>query len=594
MEQTTTPAADRLDSARAAYANKDWAEAERLAREAADAEPGSGAAAALLVQALLRGGNSKQAGEETKRLAVNAQDVPAEAYADLGAACLVANRLEDGRSWLTRALRHDPNDDDALQNLGACEFKAGRKERAAKILGELVRRKPDLRDARLNLIAVLMDTSQLDAAKRQCELALERRPDDMEVRFRRASVCYQLGELDQSLADCDAAIADKPDHVTAHTLRGSNLLTLGRKDEAGDAYEKACQLSPGAAAALRAIIEHRLLDDDRREALIRRADEVANNLGFRQRCELEFACGRAREQDGEMNEAHRRYAAANALAARIFPYKPEETDMLVDRLLDLDARHDAVNPSEPNGPRPIFVVGLPRSGTSLTEQILSSHSEVTGCGESLLIGQLARKHRLLADPGPEGADREAALAAFAEDYVWRMSEIAEGRPRFVDKMPANFQYIGLLARAFPNAPIIHTQRDLRDVVVSAWVRFFPAGLSWTYAWDRAAHYFTTHDRLMEAWEERRPGRVHHVRYETLVSEPRETVEALLAYCGLDWEDAVLAHQDNKRPVRTASVEQVRRPINTRSIGGWEKHKPFMRPFLDRYDADTNTMRRDGG
>ncbi|MBA4801325.1 MAG: sulfotransferase [Euryhalocaulis sp.] len=510
--------------------------------------------------------------------------------ATLGAASLFTGNVDRAEPWLARAVAAHPGDLSALHNLGACKAFKKDREQAALIFREVLAANPAATNSRHSLVAILTEMGRHAEAAQQCTAGLVHAPDDAVLLMSRATARYQLADFEGSLADCEAALQHDPSRVAALALMGSNLLTLGDREGAADAYARACRMDPSATGALRSLVENKLLDNGRLKPLLDRVESAKARFSSRQLCEFNFAKGRVLEKAGNLTSAHKCYADANALAAEIFPYIPSRIDALKSTMLSLDELAAAMPAPSGGRPGPIFVIGLPRSGTSLVEQILSSHSSVAGCGETLAVRESAYKSGLLVKDALPRTIRADAIGRFAENYIAAMESAAKGKPFFVDKMPANFQFAGLIARAFPDAPILHCTRDLRDIAVSAYTRFFPSGLSWTYSWRAITHYFAMHRALMDEWERRHPGRIRQVSYSSLVTDPDAAVRGLLEHCGLPWEEAALTPHRNARPVRTASVEQVRQPIHAGAIGGWRPHAPYMAGFLDRYDAASNSVK----
>jgi len=235
--------------------------------------------------------------------------------------------------------------------------------------------------------------------------------------------------------------------------------------------------------------------------------------------------------------------------------------------------------------RPVFIVGLPRSGTTLTEQVLASHSQVFGAGELRYARDAfqALPRVLSGDAEPLACLRRlerASAGRVAEEYLERLARLHATTPRVVDKMPDNYLYLGLLATLFPRAPLIHCRRDLRDVAVSCWMTNFQQ-IRWSFDTGHIAARFHDYRRLMEHWQQVLPVPLLEIDYEETVADLEGVARRLLAFCGLEWEPACLAFHQTQRPVRTASVAQVREPIYRRSVARWKHYENALGELFAR-------------
>ena len=296
--------------------------------------------------------------------------------------------------------------------------------------------------------------------------------------------------------------------------------------------------------------------------------------------EIGFALGGALDALGRYDEAFAAYARANQAAqAAAHPshrYDRAAQERLVDALIAL--------PPAPTGDgwSPLFVCGMFRSGSTLVEQILSRHSRVIKGGELEILPALVET-RLQPYPDALAVASPDQLAALRDAYLGEVRTLFPQADMLTDKRPDNFLHIGLIKHLFPSARIVHTTRSLRDTMLSVWFLHFDDSVRYGHALDDIVHWFGQYRRLMAHWRSLYGGDIHDIAYEDVVGDPRETIAALLGFCGLDWEDAVLAEQGADDVVRTASVWQVRQPLHGRSAGRWRNYARHFAPFVEQLD-----------
>ncbi|MGH6933125.1 MAG: sulfotransferase family protein, partial [Dongiaceae bacterium] len=321
-----------------------------------------------------------------------------------------------------------------------------------------------------------------------------------------------------------------------------------------------------------------------------KARQLANSpeLPDRQRAQLHFMLGQAADAAGDSDAAFNHLSAGNSLRRKNLLDAGQfyDKDIIANWFEELIARFNPEFFSRHAGRAgdselPVFVVGMPRSGTTLTEQILAGHPRVFGAGE---LGDLERIATGLAPTGRKGdmitadipADR---LAHAANDFLAVLRGLAPTADRVIDKNPSNFTYLGLIAVLFPRARVIHCRRDPRDIALSCYMQNFRLGKPWSYDLDHAAHYFRQYHRLMAHWRTVLPVPMLEVTYESMVDDPEAWARRLIEFCGLEWDPAVLDYHRLDRPVFTASVRQVRQPIYKGSAGKWRRYRRHLAPFI---------------
>jgi tetratricopeptide (TPR) repeat protein len=382
-----------------------------------------------------------------------------------------------------------------------------------------------------------------------------------------------------------------PDDPDSHINLANALQEHGHLAQARDASARLLALHPTDAQAWSIHVGLKTFaaadpELDRMEALL--AVPAASDEAQRDnRIVLEFALGKAWMDVGDVDRAFEHLSRANRLKRETFDYDVRGD---AQRLAAIPGGVDRLKPllSGPGDPSelPIFVVGMPRSGTTLVEQILASHPDVSAGGE------LAAFHHAVSDSGlsrrrPQSAMRSVEpMTSFdpstlGRAYLHRVAPLAKGKRRLVDKLPGNFEYIGLIALALPNARIIHCRRDPRDVGLSCYATRFVSAKPYAYDLLELGQYYRAYAGLMDRWRAALPPRqILDVQYEDIVADLEGETRRLLAFCGLPWDEACLRFHETRRPVRTASVNQVRRQLYGDSCGRWRAYESHLRPLID--------------
>ena len=473
---------------------------------------------------------------------------------------------------------------EALMALASRLRAAGRAEAAAEAYRRLLAIRPDLPDSWFNLALMERQAGRFAAALDAYDEAVRRGVSGPEEAWLNRGVIHadDLGRPDLALQDLEAALAIAPDWLPALLNLGNLHEDMGRREAAAEAYAQVLAVAPGHPVAMaRAAGLARLTGPDDpviatlRSALSRPGMDVAD------RAELGFALGRALDQVGAYDDAFAAYAAANSASRAIDPegarYDRAGHERFIDSLIAAFAEPAAAVADV--GAPPVFICGLFRSGSTLVEQIMAGHSRVTGGGELGLVPGLARAvagyPQALAGAGPE---------VFAQLRGLYLGGLKTARPQadvVTDKRPDNFLHIGLIKAMFPSARIVHTVREPLDVILSNWFLHLDRSMGHALDLGDLAHWHGQYVRLMRHWKTLYPD-ILDLDYDALVVEPRPAIERLLAYCGLDWEAAVLDFHKAAAPVRTASVWQVREPLYRRSSGRWrhyERHLDGVRAAL---------------
>lgn len=477
--------------------------------------------------------------------------------------------------------------------LGIAAAEAGQIAKAVPLIEAAVEREPKpehLAQLAKLLILLRRDGEAADAAVRAMAMA----PDDPLTLDTIGCVLVRLGRHEEAIAPFTAAVATEPDNLEyRYNLAAANGFT-GRVDEARTHYEEILGESPGNARAHYAVaILSRQTDQanhvPRLQAALAAADRPEDVL------RIKYALAKELEDIERPAEAFHHLFEANATHKRAIRYEFAQDAAIFDAIEALFGTGEkSIVPGAGNADAsPIFVVGMPRTGTTLVDRILSSHRDVGSAGElqamPLAVKRLAgTSSRTVIDPATVMASGDVDPAAIGDSYLSQASHHRpSGAMRFTDKLPANFLYIGHIARALPNAPIVCLRRNPMDTVWSNYKNLFASQSAYyAYSYDLmdTARYYTRFDRLMGLWEKLFPGRVLQLSYEQLVADQQGQTRRLLKHCGLEWDEACLSFHQNSAAVATPSAAQVRRPLNADAVGKWRSHEEALRPVAAWLEA----------
>ncbi|MWD29418.1 tetratricopeptide repeat protein [Aquicoccus sp. SCR17] len=506
----------------------------------------------------------------------------ADAGHNLIRALVSSGRLREAGNAADTLLKRHADDPELWYLRGLVANAAGDTQGCEAALDRAARLSP--RDHRIPLLrgTALFEGGYSAAAVAALEEARQLAPRDPETLVQLSQPLGHLNRHDEALEAVEAALAAAPTDLDALRRRAVLLNEMGRGDEARAAWTAALEAAPEDVPALCALVS--LQRGEANAALQPRLRALHDRLpkGHPDRVELAFALARIADQQGDAAAMAEWLAEANAADARLRPFSIPEARAEFDRItaaFPVGGPLPDPAPTDSTLPRPIFVLGMMRSGTTLCEQILSAHPEVYGAGERNASARILGRHTHEGTP----FDREAA-ADFAQAYRAELPDMPAGTRAFVDKMPANYRLIGYLLTAFPEAVIIHMARDPRDVALSIWRNRFPAGaLAFTADQAALAEVTNLYRRYMNHWHAAFPGRVHDLTYEGLVADVESGSRQLAEWAGLDWVEDMAAPERNRGAVRTASVNQVREGVHSRSVASWRKHREMMAPFLAGLD-----------
>ena len=493
--------------------------------------------------------------------------------------------LDVAERLLRARLRERPTDVPAIRMMAELAGRLGRYRDAEALLRRALELAPDFDAARANYVTMLHRQSKFDAALTEADRLITGDPGNGGYLTLKAAVLVRTGGYDEAIALYRRVLDRLPDQARLWISLGHVQKTVGDQAAAIASYRRAVAIDDTLGDGWWSLANLKTVRfDDADVAAMRAALPRATDPA--DRYHLDFALGKALEDRGDYAASFAHYAEGNRRRRAERPYDPQLATAHADRARTLlnTAAFAARRGGHP-ARDPIFVVGLPRAGSTLIEQILASHSEVEGTMELPDIGTIAHD---LAGRG-KGADasylpRLLALTpaerhALGQRYLdGTRVQRKTGRPRFVDKMPNNFAHLGLIHLILPNAVVIDARRHPMANGFSAFKQHFARGQGFTYDLGDIGRYYRDYVGLMTHYDAVLPGRVHRVIHEDLVADPDATIRALLAHCGLAFEPACLAFHATERPVRTASSEQVRRPITTEALDQWQHYAAWLGPL----------------
>lgn len=512
---------------------------------------------------------------------------------------LIDNRIGVAEAVLKEYLKQHPTDVAGIRMLAEVAARLGRYPDAEALLQRCLQLSPSFTPARHNLAFVQHRLNKSADALTHLDVLLARDARNPAYRNLRAAILSRIGEYEAAIDLYRAVLADYPQQAKVWMSFGHALKTAGRQDEAVQAYRKAVEYMPQLGEAYWSLANLKTFRFSDTDVAAMQAQLQRKDLSIEDRFHFEFALGKSHEDGKLYDSSFQHYRSANELRRSVIRYDAKDTTELVRRSKALFTRDFFVQ-REHHGclaPDPIFIVGLPRAGSTLVEQILATHPQVEGTMELPDLISIARDlsgRSRSSDPSqyPEilASLAPAQLRQLGERYLeqTRIQRKTE-RPFFIDKMPNNWAYVGLIHLILPNAKIVDARRHPLGCCFSAYKQHFARGQHYTYDLRELGWYYRDYVELAAHIDAVLPGRVHRVIYETMVDDTEREIRRLLDYCALDFDERCLRFYENERAVRTASSEQVRRPIYREGVEQWRHYEAWLDPLqqalgpvLDRY------------
>lgn len=528
-------------------------------------------------------GNFEKA-EELYTRAIALTENYADAIANIGSLHLARGQMEEARRDTEKAIALNPNHAEAQYNYGLLNRLEGKNMEAGQALEKAVNIKPNYVNAYLELGRVLDDMGSYDQSARCYEEALKYEPASAKVKNSKAQSLMHQNNAEEAEALLTSLVDTEAANPMTYTVLGTAKRARGDLEGAVEMFKKALELAPNLPAAYQGLAQTEKmsgLDEERVQQLRQRLDSEQTNP--KQKSALHFSLGKIFDDAEHYDDAFTHFTQGNDLAK--VEYDPKKEEERVDALIETYSKEffESFEPRGDDSEQPVFIVGMPRSGTTLTEQIVASHGRVYGAGELSYFPQAAaiRIRQLTGGlPHPEGVKelKPQALANLAKGFLSPLEEKAGDALRITDKMPANTFNLGLVALVFPNARVIHCQRNPLDTCLSCFFQNFRVGQSFSYNLENLGHYYRQYLRLMAHWRETLPLRLYESKYEALVENQEAESRKLIDFVGLEWDDHCLEFYENSRSIYTASVWQVRQPIYSSSKERWRNYDRHIAPL----------------
>ena len=505
----------------------------------------------------------------------------AEAYNSIGVALQYQAHLAAAIKTYVTACTLKPDYAEAYYNMGHAYHQLGKLEDALAAYNKAITINPNYAQAYNNMGVTLHEQGQVAKAIDVFKNALSIRPDYAEAYFNLGNALKQQSKLKGAIQAYTTALTFNPGHVKACNNMGVTYKEQGNLEGARQAFIKALAIEPTHAEAHRSLsgmLKYKP-DDDQIKTVSSLLE--SSQLNDPDRCALSYAYAKMNEDIGELSKAFDHYVIGGKLKKKLLAYDFSQDEDLFERLKLTSPtikKFALDNIEDKTSHTPIFILGMPRSGTTLVEQIISSHSNVTGAGELAYASNFGSG----LIQGLVSANAET-VKDFRHKYLTELKTKANGRRFVTDKMPQNFKLIALICASFPEAKIIHVQRNAAATCWSNFKHFFSSnGLGYSYTLRDTIKYYKLYLDLMDYWNLNFPGRIYSLNYDKLTENQEVETRQLIQHIGLNWEDACLSPEDNKRSVRTASNQQIRKKVYKGSSEAWKKFEPFLSDVFDEY------------
>ena len=508
------------------------------------------------------------------------------AYSNRGNALQKLGQLEAAMKSYDKAIQIEPEFANAYSNRGTALHDLGQLKEAMKSYDKAIQIKPDYAEA-FNARGTALDAlGQWKAAVKSFEKAIQLKPDYADAYYNRGTALQKLGRLEDAMTSYDKAIQIRPDFVKAYSNRGNALQELGQLEAAMKSYDQAIQIKPDFAKAYHYLsMLKEFQPNDARIGLMQRLlkDLEPGELDHMHLC---FALAKAYEDLGEYDKSFDYLEKGNRLHKKELNYNIDHDRDLITRIRGIFTADNQALEVAPDGNtsiQPLFIVGMPRSGTSLVEQILASHSKVYGAGELKSVGTLLAP--ILSNRSDQNASREwrqltrNELKRIHDGYLEKLTALKVPEKIITDKMPLNFRWIGFILSAFPEAKIVHLNRDPRATCWSLYKHYFKKSNGYADDLEDLAEFYNLYTELMSFWRERFPNAIYDLCYEDLTKNQEQETRKLLKYCDLQWEEQCLDFHLTKRTVQTMSAAQTRKKMYQGSSEAWRNYAEHLQPLI---------------
>jgi len=491
----------------------------------------------------------------------------------------VDGKHDEARNLVKSVLREDPDNVDALNLMGGIRIAQGAHNDAEAFFRRAVVIAPDFAVAWSNLGASLREQGNFEEAVEALERALSLEPGNVEWHSYLGTMLLVWGKEERALASFEAALAIQPELAGALHSKGHVLKTMGKQDDAIRAYRAAASARPELGEIYWSLANLKTFGFEPEEVEFMQSQLDSAELTDESRLHFHYSLGKHFEDQEDYPKAFEHYTQGGDIKRANVSYDPVEFDVQTDKIIETFTPEFFEERASfgYSDPAPILIVGLPRSGSTLIEQILSSHSQVDGTAELSDLMTLAYQTKLnrfdnLTYPASLMDMDADSVEDIGKEYIDGTFHHRKGAPFFCDKMPNNFSHIGFLHLILPNAKVIDARRHPLDSCFGTFKQLFAKGQPFSYDFFDLGQYYNCYIRLMEHWDHVLPGKVLRVQYEDNVADLENQARRMIEYCGLEWEDQVLRFYETERSVKTASSEQVRQPIYSKSVNSWKRYE----------------------
>ena len=562
-----------------ALLDKSPSEALDELRRLAEFHPHHPSALAMAGEALRRLGEPIRAAQADAQVVVVLSRAPELVEAK---AALDEQKVGVAERILRPFLDKHPKNPAAMSMLAGLAAKIGRLPDAEALLRGTLNLLPSFTAARYDLSALLFQTARYDEALKLIDSSLEGTTESGQFLDLKAAVLGTVGRVQEAVAINEAALQEVPDKAEYWIHYAHHLRAVGRQEDAVAAYRRALEIDPSFGDAWWSLANLKTVRLDAADAQEIRTQLDRNELSTESRVNMYFALAKALEDSGDLAGAFQNYSEGNALQRSTIDYRPEQLEKLVSESMELFTKEFFRERRDWGSPvaDPIFIVGMPRAGSTLVEQIISSHPDVEATAELGYIPAMAMElRREVGYPNGLATLDRVKIGELADRYMkLAQPHRTTGRPFFIDKNPNNWMHAGLITLLLPNAKIVDVRRNPMACGLSNFRQLFARGQAFSYSLEDMGTYYARYVRYMRHIDSVLPARVHRVIYEDLVEDIGTQVRSLLDYLGLPFDEACLRFQDNDRAVRTPSSLQVRRPLYREGLEKWREFEPWLGPL----------------
>ena len=495
---------------------------------------------------------------------------------------LHASRYRKAEDAFKKVLMEDENNIDALRFMGILAFKSGNHDIAEAVLTKALKLDPTYSLVWANLAQVFSVTGQLDKAKKSFKNILNMDPKNGLIWAEYGTVLTKLANYREGRDAYLKALEFKPNSPRVHLSLGHVYKTMGEINASINSYKNTIiqnNLSGEAYWSLANLKTYSFSENEIKDM----EKTLKGDMSDIERSQMHFALGKAYEVQKDFDRSFRNYYKGNTVKKGLIKYSSDDTSDNTRRILDFFSNENINNlsKSSTNNPDPIFVLGMPRSGSTLVDQIISSHSKVDGTQELPNIIKIAAElnnHKQNSYPEVLKELDDLKISKLGEDYISETTWARDNAPFFIDKMPNNFIHIGLIKTILPNAKIIDTRRDPMDTCFSCFKQFFARGQLFTYSMEDLGNYYADYIRAMNHWHKVYGKDIFTIHYDDVINKTEETIRELIDYCNLPFEQECLEFYKSSRPVKTPSAEQVRQPIYKSGLNYWKNYEKHLLPL----------------